>query len=114
VGYSINDTIVVFDRIREDIEFVKNKSYHEIINMSVNETLSRTTLTSFTTLLVVVVLFLLGGPAINDFALVMIVGIVVGTYSSIFIASPIVAIWHKRIDAKRETAVAKAAAATPV
>ncbi len=97
IGYSLNDTIVVFDRIREDVGLVQGKSYKEIINLSVNQTLSRTILTSLTTMLVLVFLYLSGATAINDFVLVMIIGIVVGTYSSIFIASPIVAVWHKRI-----------------
>jgi len=99
MGYSFNDTIVVFDRIREDIGLVQNKSYKEIINLSINQTLSRTVLTSLTTLLVLIALFAAGVVAINDFVLVMIIGVVVGTYSSIFIASPIVSVWHKRIGA---------------
>ncbi len=99
IGYSLNDTIVVFDRIREDLTIEKNKSYSEIINLSINQTLSRTVLTSLTTLLVLLVLFFKGGVAINDFVFVMLIGVVVGTYSSIFVASPIVAIWHKRIGA---------------
>ncbi len=102
MGYSLNDTIVLFDRIREDLSLLKSKSYRDIIDISINQTLSRTLLTSLTTLLVVVCLFLFGGGAINDFALVMLVGIIVGTYSSIFIASAIIASWHRpdRHDAK--------------
>ena len=99
MGYSLNDTIVVFDRIREDLGLVENKSYKEIINLSINQTLSRTVLTSLTTLIVLITLYASGVVAINDFVLVMIIGIVVGTYSSIFIASPIVSVWHKRIGA---------------
>ncbi len=99
MGYSLNDTIVVFDRIREDLTLIKDKSYKEIINISINQTLSRTVLTSVTTLIVLVSLYLAGVVAINDFVLVMIIGVVVGTYSSIFIASPIIAVWHKRIGA---------------
>ena len=99
IGYSLNDTIVVFDRIREDLTLIKDKSYKEIINISINQTLSRTVLTSVTTLIVLLVLFFAGVVAINDFVLVMIIGVVVGTYSSIFIASPIVSVWHKRIGA---------------
>lgn len=99
MGYSLNDTIVVFDRIREDLGLIENKSYKEIINLSINQTLSRTVLTSLTTLLVLIALFISGVVAINDFVLVMIIGIIVGTYSSIFIASPIVSVWHKRIGA---------------
>jgi len=97
MGYSLNDTIVVFDRIREDIGLREDITYKEIINLSINQTLSRTVLTSLTTLLVLIALYTAGVVAINDFVLVMIIGIVVGTYSSIFIASPIVSVWHKRI-----------------
>ncbi|MFW5802543.1 MAG: protein translocase subunit SecD [Verrucomicrobiota bacterium] len=95
MGYSLNDTIVVFDRIREDLALITKGTYRDIINISINQTLSRTVLTSLTTLLVVVILFLFGGGAINDFALIMLIGVIVGTYSSIFVASSMVAIWHK-------------------
>jgi len=95
VGYSVNDTIVVFDRIREDLGLVKGKSYQEIANMSINQTLSRTVLTSFTTLLTVVMLLIFGGGAVYDFALALFIGILVGTYSSIFVATPVVLLWHK-------------------
>ncbi len=95
VGYSVNDTIVVFDRIREDLKLVKGKSYKEIANLSINQTLSRTVLTSVTTLLTVVMLLVLGGGAVYDFALALLIGIVVGTYSSIFVATPVVLLWHK-------------------
>ncbi|QHI69676.1 protein translocase subunit SecD [Tichowtungia aerotolerans] len=96
VGYSVNDTIVVFDRIREDIKLMKGKaSYSEIANLSINQTLSRTLLTSLTTLLTVVMLVVVGGGAINDFAWALLIGVVVGTYSSIFIATPVVLLWHK-------------------
>lgn len=95
MGYSLNDTIVVFDRIREDLGLLKQKSYKDIINLSINQTLSRTLLTSFTTLIVVIILVLFGGGAVNDFALVMLIGVIVGTYSSIFVASAIIATWHK-------------------
>ena len=90
VGYSLNDTIVVYDRIRENLKKPGKRSYEELINTSINETLSRTILTSLTTVLVLVSLFFLGGGVIHDFAFALIVGVVVGTYSSIFIASPIV------------------------
>lgn len=100
IGYSLNDTIVVFDRIREDLTLETEKGYHDIINLSINQTMSRTILTSVTTLLVLIVLFSLGGVAINDFVLVMLIGVLVGTYSSIFVASPIVAVWHRKIGAK--------------
>jgi len=95
VGYSVNDTIVVFDRIREDLSLVKGKSYKEIANLSINQTLSRTVLTSLTTLLTVVMLLIFGGGAVYDFALALLIGILVGTYSSIFVATPVVLLWHK-------------------
>ncbi len=95
MGYSLNDTIVIFDRIREDLALITKGTYKDIINISINQTLSRTILTSLTTLLVVIILFLFGGGAINDFALIMLIGVIVGTYSSIFVASSMVAIWHK-------------------
>ena len=89
VGYSLNDTIVVFDRIREDRKNMRKQSVGTIINHSINSTLSRTIITSFTTFIVVLSLYVFGGSVIHDFALAILVGIVVGTYSSIFIASPI-------------------------
>ena len=91
IGYSLNDTIVVFDRIREALRLYRGRgmTYAEIMNLSINQTLSRTLLTSLTTLFVTVVLLIFGGDAIFDFALALTVGIIVGTYSSIFIASPI-------------------------
>jgi len=91
VGYSLNDTIVIFDRVRENIKTMKNVALDEIINKSINQSLSRTIVTSLTTFFVVLVLFLAGGEVIHTFAFAMIVGVLVGTYSSIFIASPIVA-----------------------
>jgi preprotein translocase SecF subunit len=90
VGYSLNDTIVVFDRIREDKKLMKKKPLAEIVNLSINQTLSRTILTSLTTLIVVVCLWFFGGEVINDFAFTLLVGIVVGTYSSIYVASPLI------------------------
>jgi len=89
IGYSLNDTIVVFDRIRENVKKLRREGLKEVINASINETLSRTILTSVTTLVVVVVLFILGGGVIHDFAFALLVGVIVGTYSSIFVASPI-------------------------
>lgn len=96
VGYSINDTIVLFDRIREDRKFMRKADPAEIINTSINQTLSRTVLTSLTTLFVVLALFLFGGKVINDFSFVLLIGVVVGTYSSIFIASPLLIDWPTR------------------
>lgn len=97
IGYSLNDTIIVFDRIRENI---KGNSDHSLVpnlfNRSINETLSRTILTSLTTLVVLLALFLLGGEIIHNFAFAMIIGVVVGTYSSVFIASPIVFLAHRK------------------
>lgn len=90
VGYSLNDTIVVYDRIRENMKGAGKYNFIKTINDSVNQTLSRTVLTSLTTLLVLISLFFLGGGVIHDFAFAMIVGVLVGTYSSIFIASPVV------------------------
>jgi SecD/SecF fusion protein len=95
VGYSVNDTIVVFDRIREDLGLVKGKTYKEIANLSINQTLGRTVITSVTTLLTVVMLLIFGGGAVFDFALALFIGILVGTYSSIFVATPVVLFWHK-------------------
>ncbi len=93
-GYSINDTIVVFDRIRENLKTKRGK-VKDIMNDAISTTLSRTVLTSVTTLVSVILLFFLGGPALKDFALAIIVGVLVGTYSSIFVASPIVYLWSK-------------------
>jgi preprotein translocase subunit SecF len=95
-GYSLNDTIVVFDRIRENISRFRKKSLEEILNASINQTLSRTILTGVTTLIVLLALFFLGGTVIHDFAFALIVGIVVGTYSSIYVASPVLLLWEAR------------------
>jgi preprotein translocase subunit SecF len=96
IGYSLNDTIIVFDRIRENLRKYHKKPPEFIINRSVNETLSRTILTSMTTLIVLVALFVLGGGIIHDFAFAMIVGVLIGTYSSIYVASPILLAWQGR------------------
>jgi preprotein translocase subunit SecF len=96
VGYSLNDTIIVFDRIRENMHGQRRAQFPEVVNASINETLSRTVLTSGTTLLVVLALFVLGGEVIHDFAFALLIGIIVGTYSSIFIASPILVYWQAR------------------
>lgn len=94
VGYSLNDTIVVFDRIRENIHSKRRESYDRLVNASVNETLSRTVITSLTTLAVVTALVIFGGEVIKDFALTLLVGVLIGTYSSMFIASPVLVEWH--------------------
>ncbi len=91
VGYSLNDTIVVFDRIREDLKIYRKESYGGVINHSINETLSRTIITSLTTFVVVLSLYMFGGSVIHDFAFAILIGVVVGTYSSIFVASPLMA-----------------------
>ncbi len=94
IGYSINDTIVVFDRIRENLQIYKSaKPFEVLVNESINQTLSRTVITSLTTFFVVLCLFLFGGGSINDFAFALLVGIITGTYSSIFIASALVIDW---------------------
>jgi SecD/SecF fusion protein len=110
-GYSLTDTVVVFDRIRENLARKRGK-LAEIINLSVNEVLSRTIITSTTVFLVVVALFVFGGVVLRDFALAMILGVLVGTYSSIFVASPIVYAWRKeakRVEVKREKVIELAA-----
>jgi preprotein translocase subunit SecF len=96
VGYSLNDTIVVFDRIRENLGIKRRENFENLVNSSVNETLSRTVITAGTTLLALVALLVFGGEVIRDFALTLTVGVVVGTYSSIFIASPVLVEWQIR------------------
>jgi len=96
IGYSLNDTIIVFDRIRENLRKHHKNRLDFILNKSINETLGRTILTSLTTLMVLFTLFIFGGSIIHDFAFAMIVGVLVGTYSSIFVASPILLAWQKR------------------
>ena len=106
IGYSLNDTIIVFDRIRENLRAKKYPTFAETINRSINQTLSRTILTSGTTAIVVVALFFLGGSIIHNFALTLLVGIVVGTYSSIFVSSPILLVFGEPEEPKKkETAV---------
>lgn len=94
IGYSLNDTIIVFDRIRENMRKYHKNPLEVIINRSINETLSRTILTSITTLFVVVALFVFGGGIIHDFAFALITGVIIGTYSSVFVASPILLVWQ--------------------
>ena len=96
IGYSLNDTIVVYDRIRENRRKMRREPFSRVVNASINETLGRTLLTSLTTLIVVVILFIFGGGVIHDFAFALLVGVLVGTYSSIFVASPIILIWQER------------------
>ena len=90
VGYSLNDTIVIFDRIRENLKALKKSTLDMVVNQSINESLSRTIITSLTTFFVVLVLFLVGGEVIHSFSFAMIIGVIVGTYSSIFVASPVI------------------------
>jgi preprotein translocase subunit SecF len=112
VGYSLNDTIVVFDRIRENLKKRRKDRYYDIVNDSINETLPRTILTSGTTLATLLALFLFGGAVIRPFALILILGVVIGTYSSIFVASPVlieIEGWTKKRERQRsDTAPAKA------
>jgi preprotein translocase subunit SecF len=100
IGYSLNDTIVVFDRIRENIKKYTKTTFIDIINRSVNETLSRTILTSGTVFIVVLTLFILGGEIIHDFAFAMLVGVISGTYSTVYVANPILIAWQSK-DKKR-------------
>ncbi len=115
-GYSINDTIVVFDRIRENMGLIRRMSFAELIDKSINQTLSRTVLTAGTTLLAVLALFFLGGSVIHDFALAMLVGVGIGTYSSIFVASALALDisnwWNKRKQTKQAASSGKPRAAT--
>jgi SecD/SecF fusion protein len=97
VGYSINDTIVVFDRIREDRKLRRGKTFEETVNFSINETLSRTVITSLTTFMAVLMLYIFGGATLADFSLTLLMGIIIGTYSSIFVASPILVDWTRKV-----------------
>jgi len=102
VGYSLNDTIVIFDRVRENLKLMKKSPIYDVINRSVNQSLSRTINTSLTTFIPVVILFALGGPVLRGFALALLIGVVVGTYSSMYVANPILYWWTKAADkAKR-------------
>ena len=101
VGYSVNDTIIISDRIRENLKKMSRGRLKDIVNKSINQTLSRTCITAGTTLMVVVALFFLGGEVIHDFAFTLLVGIIAGTYSSIFIASPLLIVWEKLFPQKK-------------
>jgi preprotein translocase subunit SecF len=119
VGYSMNDTIVIFDRIRENLKFMRREPLEVVMNRAVNQTLSRTVMTSGLTFLTVIALFIWGGPVLHGFSFALVCGIIIGTYSSVFVASPIVLFWHNYADArKRRTgpapAVAPAQRAEPV
>jgi preprotein translocase subunit SecF len=101
VGYSMNDTIVTFDRIRENLKLMRREELEPLINKSVNQTLSRTVLTSGLTLLTALALFLFGGQVLNGFAFALVCGIIAGTYSSVFIASPILIVWHNFLEGRK-------------
>src|SRR5271157_486018 len=101
VGYSMNDTIVIFDRIRENLKISRRESLERVMNRAVNQTLSRTVMTSGLTFLTVIALFIWGGPVLHGFSFALVCGIIVGTYSSVFIASPIVLFWHNYADRRK-------------
>ena len=102
IGFSINDTIVIFDRVREDVKKMRKESLETIFNTSINECLGRTILTSGTVMMVVLILFFFGGPVIHDFTTALIIGLISGTYSTVYIASPVVLFWHNHITVKRK------------
>jgi preprotein translocase subunit SecF len=102
VGYSMNDTIVVFDRIRENLKIMRREKLDVLINRSVNQTLSRTILTSGLTFLTVLALFLFGGEVLHGFSLALVIGIIIGTYSSVFIASPILVFWQDFVEKRKK------------
>jgi len=101
IGYDVNDTVVICDRIRENLPFMRNKPLAEILNASLNQTLSRTILTGSFTLLVVVAMLFVGGDVLNDFAWVIGLGILFGTYSTVFVATPLILAWDRIIPLKR-------------
>jgi preprotein translocase subunit SecF len=102
IGFSINDTIVIFDRVRENIKKMRKENLETIFNVSINETLGRTIITSGTVMMVVIILFLFGGPVIHDFAFTLIIGLISGTYSTVYIASPVVLYCEKYITGRRK------------
>jgi preprotein translocase subunit SecF len=103
VGYSMNDTIVVFDRIRENLKMSRREPLEKVMNTAVNQTLSRTVMSSGLTFLTALALFIFGGPVLHGFSFALVCGITVGTYSSVFVASPIVLFWHNYSDKRRKT-----------
>jgi preprotein translocase subunit SecF len=102
VGYSMNDTIVIFDRIRENLKVSRREPLESVMNRSVNQTLSRTVMTSGLTFLTIIALFLFGGRVLHAFSFALVCGVIVGTYSSVFIASPIVLFWHNYTDQRKK------------
>ena len=113
VGYSMNDTIVVFDRIRENLKILRREKLDSLINKSINQTLSRTILTSGLTFLTVLALFVFGGEVLHGFAFALVVGIIIGTYSSIFIASPILVFWQDLMEKRKRPSASAQAAQAP-
>jgi preprotein translocase subunit SecF len=111
-GYSTNDTIVIFDRVRENMRKMRRESQNEIINLSINQTLGRTVITAGTALLSAIALFLFGGEVLHGFAFTMIVGILTGTYSSVFVAAAIVTFWRRTKPSKLSTAPAAVSTST--
>ncbi len=101
IGFSINDTIVIFDRVRENIKKMRKEEIVTIFNVSINETLGRTILTTGTVMMVVLILFFFGGDVIHDFTIALIVGLITGTYSTIYIASPVVLFWERQVAARK-------------
>jgi len=110
VGYSMNDTIVIFDRIRENLKFSRREPLETVMNRAVNQTLSRTVMTSGLTFLTAIALFIWGGRVLHGFSFALVCGIIVGTYSSVFVASPIVLFWHNYTDKRRRPATVPVAA----
>ncbi len=110
VGYSVNDTIVVYDRIRENLKLMRRESLGTVMNISVNQTLSRTLLTGVSTLMVLLVLIFMGGEVIHGFALALFIGTIIGTYSSVFVASVLVLDWQLYLDRKKQAKTAARAA----
>ena len=102
IGFSINDTIVIFDRVRENIKKMRKEDLVTIFNVSINETLGRTILTTGTVMMVVLILFFFGGDVIHDFTIALIVGLITGTYSTVYIASPVVLFWEEHIVKRRK------------
>jgi len=101
VGYSLNDTIVIFDRVRDNLKILRKLKFENILNSSINQTLSRTVITSGTTLLTVLALFVFGGEVINDFAFTMMIGVIIGTYSSIYMSCSLLLFWKKIFKPKK-------------
>jgi preprotein translocase subunit SecF len=101
IGFSINDTIVIFDRVRENIKKMRKEKLVTIFNVSINETLGRTILTTGTVMMVVLILFFSGGDVIHDFTIALIVGLITGTYSTVYVASPVVLFWEEHISRRR-------------